>query len=122
MTEPKDIRMFPNKITPNDPVIFDAKVCNGCNTCVEICVMDLLMPNPEPGKPPVVLYPDECAYDGLCVKYCPLWQQGAIRLNTPLIQRLRWKRKATGEHFRIGMADPPAPDDRPPVGGWDPRA
>ena len=52
MTEPKDIRMFPNKITPNDPVIFDAKVCNGCNTCVEICVMDLLMPNPEPGKPP----------------------------------------------------------------------
>jgi Na+-translocating ferredoxin:NAD+ oxidoreductase RNF subunit RnfB len=93
----EDVRMFPNIITPNSPVIFDEKVCNGCNTCVQLCVMDILMPNPEKGKPPIILYPDECYYDGLCVKNCPLWQKGAIALNHPLNQRVRWKRKATGD-------------------------
>jgi NAD-dependent dihydropyrimidine dehydrogenase PreA subunit len=116
-----DIRMFPNKITPNEPVTFNENICNGCNTCVDLCVMDILMPNPEEGKPPVLLYPDECTYEGLCVIHCPLWMEGAIELNTPLIQRLRWKRKATGEYYRIGMADPPPPYEKPPVGGWYPK-
>jgi NAD-dependent dihydropyrimidine dehydrogenase PreA subunit len=118
----EDVRMFPNIVTPRNPVIFNEEVCKGCNVCVEICMMDILMPNPEKGKPPIVLYPDECYYDGLCVKNCPLWQKGAITLNHPLNQRVRWKRKATEEHFRIGMSNPPPPNNKPPVGGWDAKA
>jgi hypothetical protein len=34
----------------------------------------------------------------------------------PLNQRVGWKRKATGEYFRIGMKNPPPPNTRPPVG------
>jgi hypothetical protein len=45
------------------------------------------------------LYPDECWYGGCCVAHCP--QPGAIRLNHPLAQRVRWKRKESGEHFRV---------------------
>jgi hypothetical protein len=36
----------------------------------------------------------------------------------PLNQRIGWKRKSTGEFFRIGMKDPPPANTRPPVGGW----
>lgn len=117
-----DVRVYPNIVTPGNPVIFDEAVCTACNVCVEVCVMDILMANPEKGKPPVIVYPDECYYDGLCVYNCPLWHQGAIKLNHPLNQRVRWKRKSTGEHFRIGMPEPPAPNDRPPAGGWNARA
>jgi Na+-translocating ferredoxin:NAD+ oxidoreductase RNF subunit RnfB len=119
---PEDTRMFPNIVTPSNPVTFDEKVCIGCNQCVEVCVMGTLMPNPEKGKPPIVLYPDECSYDGLCVVNCPLWQKGAIQFHHPLHQNVRWKRKATGEHFRVGMPNPPAPNNQPPVGGWNARA
>jgi NAD-dependent dihydropyrimidine dehydrogenase PreA subunit len=113
-----DVRMMPNMVTPGSPVAFDEKVCTGCNNCVEHCVMDILMPNPTPHHPPVILYPDECWYDGACVESCPLWQKGAITLNHPMNQRTRWKRKATGEHFRLGMPEPPPPNNRPPVSGW----
>ena len=118
----EDVRVFPNKVTPNNPVIFNEEVCTGCNNCVETCVMDLFIPNPEKGKPPIIVYPDECYYDGLCVTNCPLWQKGAIKLNHTLNQRARWKRKATGEHFSIGMPNPPLPNNRPPVGGWNAKA
>lgn len=115
-----DVRMFPNMVTPNNPVIFDGEVCNGCNNCVEICPMDILMPNPQKGKPPIILYPDECWYGGGCVKACPLADKGAITFNHPINQRVRWKRKETGEHFRLGMSNPPEPNTRPPVSGWNP--
>jgi hypothetical protein len=39
-----------------------------------------------------------------------------------MMQRVRWKRKATGEHYRVGMKNPPPPNNRPPVGGWKPKA
>ncbi len=117
-----EIQAFPNIVTPQNPVIIDPAVCVGCNTCVELCVMDIMLPNPEKGKPPIILYPEECYYDGLCVINCPLWKKGAIKLNHSLNQRVRWKRKSTGEHFRLGMAQPPEPNDRPPVGGWHARA
>jgi NAD-dependent dihydropyrimidine dehydrogenase PreA subunit len=120
--EYSEARALPNMVTPANPIIFDEKACVGCNTCVEMCVMDILIPNPVKGRPPVVLYPEECYYDGLCVKNCPQWKKGAIKLNHPLNQRVRWKRKATGEHFRIGMPNPPPPNTEPPVGGWDARA
>lgn len=89
----------PNRITPGQPVVFDASKCIGCNICVRVCLEDVFIPNPEMGKPPIILYPDECWYCGPCVDDCPI--NGAIGINHPLQQRVRWKRKATGEHFRV---------------------
>ena len=114
----EDVRVYPNIVTPRNPVVFDEDVCTGCNICVDVCVMDLMMPNPEKGKPPIIVYPDECYYDGLCVLNCPLWQEGSIKLVHPLNQRVRWKRKESGEHFRLGMPNPPPANNKPPVGGW----
>ncbi len=98
MTE-KKVYAIPNWCTPNNPVIFDPDICNGCNICVDVCQVDLLIPNPEKGKPPIILYPEECWYGGCCVAMCP--KPGAITLSHPLPQRVRWKRKETGEHFRV---------------------
>jgi len=106
--------MGPNPMTPNLPVVIDSELCTGCNNCVEVCRTDVLVPNPEKGKPPIVLYPDECWFGGCCVEPCPV--SGAIRMEHPLNQRVGWKRKATGEYFRIGMKNPPPPNTRPPVG------
>jgi NADPH-dependent glutamate synthase beta subunit-like oxidoreductase len=64
--------------------------------------------------PPLVLYPDECWFCGTCVEECPV--KGAIRMEHPLNQRVGWKRKETGELFRMGMKNPPPPYTRPPVG------
>ena len=97
---PKDkVYALPNWCTPSIPVIFNPDICNGCNICVDVCQVDILIPNPEKGKPPIVLYPEECWYGGSCVDHCP--QKGAIKLHHPLTQRVRWKRKETGEHFRV---------------------
>ena len=95
----KKVYAIPNISTPNRPVIFDPDLCDGCQTCVEVCQMDVLIPNPEKGAPPMILFPDECWYCGSCVEDCH--NPGAIRLNHPLMQRVRWKRKETGEHFRV---------------------
>ncbi len=117
--------MEPNLVTPNKPLVFDENVCDGCNRCVRGCMMDVLYPNPEKGKTPIVLYPDECWYCGCCVMECPIWEKSPIKpltLKHPMMQRVRWKRKATGEHFRVGMKNPPPPNTRPPVGGWKPKA
>ena len=114
-----DVRYYPNLTTPGNPVIFDPEVCNGCNLCVEHCVMDIMMPNPEKGKPPIILYPDECFYEGSCVMECPRRDKEAIKLTWPLVFNMRWKRKETGEHFRLGMPNPPDPNPVPPVGGWN---
>ena len=40
-------------------VEIDPEVCNGCNTCVDIYIMDVLVANKEQGKPPMVVYPHE---------------------------------------------------------------
>ena len=95
----KKINAFPNRATPGQPVVFDTAICNGCNRCVNICPMDLFIPNPERGKPPIVLYPEECRYDGQCVEECP--EAGAIRQNHPLMMRVHWKRKKTGKIGRL---------------------
>ena len=89
----------PNAPSPGNPVLFDASICDGCNRCVTVCLEDILVPNPEKGRPPIVLHAEECWYCGPCVDDCPL--PGAIWLNHPLQQRVRWKRKETGEHFRV---------------------
>jgi NAD-dependent dihydropyrimidine dehydrogenase PreA subunit len=80
----------------SNPVIFDPDICDGCNRCLEVCQMDIMIPNPKKGKHPIVIYPGECWYGGCCVAICP--RQGAIKLNHPLMNRVRWKRKTTGEH------------------------
>ena len=105
--------MVPNPMTPCRAVIIDPKLCIGCNQCVEVCRTDVLVPNPEKGKPPILLYPDECWFGGCCVEPCPV--QGAIKMVHPLNQRIGWKRKETGEYFRIGMKNPPPPNTRPPI-------
>ena len=97
MTE-KKVYAVPNWCTPSSPVIFDPTNCNGCNLCVDVCQVDVLIPNPKKKGPPIVLYPEECWYEGDCVDECH--RQGSIRLNLPLTQRVRWKRKDTEEHFR----------------------
>ena len=74
-----------------DPLTFDPEICNGCNLCIEVCQVDVLSPNPEKGKPPVVLYPGECWYCGCCVDVCP--RSGAIELRVPLANRVHWKPK-----------------------------
>jgi len=55
---------LPNVITPSRPVIFNPEVCNGCNRCVEVCPIDVYIPNHERGKPPFILHADECWYCG----------------------------------------------------------
>jgi NAD-dependent dihydropyrimidine dehydrogenase PreA subunit len=95
------VYVVPNVITPNRPVIRNPEVCNGCNVCVEVCQVDVYIPNPVKGKPPITLHPDECWYCGCCVNECPRLSAGAIKFNFPLQQRVHFKRKATGEIFRL---------------------
>ena len=106
--------MVTNPLTPCQSIVINPDICIGCNQCVEICRCDVLMPNLEKGKVPILLYPDECWFCGCCVEHCP--KQGAIKMEHPLNQRVGWKRKETGELFRIGMKNPPPPNTRPPVG------
>lgn len=102
-----------NPLTPFRTVVFDEEVCVGCNACIEVCRTDVMLPNPEKGKPPIVVYPEECWYCGCCTAHCAI--PGAISLEHPLYQSVGWKRKETGEYFRTGMKNPPPPNTRPRV-------
>ncbi len=102
-----------NPATACKAILIDDELCTGCLECVEVCRTDVMVPNPEEGKPPIVLYPDECWFCGSCVAHCPC--PGAITMEHPLSHRVGWKRKETGEYFRIGMKDPPPPNTKPPV-------
>lgn len=82
-----------------NPLVFNPAICNGCNACVNVCQVDLMLPNPVKGDPPLAMYPGECYFCGSCVDACP--REGAIRLNPPLMHRPRWKRRKTGEDFRL---------------------
>ena len=70
------------------PIRFDAEKCVGCNRCANICQVDIFIPNPEKGRPPIVLYPGECYYCGSCVMVCP--RPGAIELEHPLMNQARF--------------------------------
>jgi ferredoxin len=104
-----------NSPMPCRSVTIDVELCTGCNSCVDVCRSDVMVYGAQERDPPVVLFPDECWFCGCCVDRCA---KGAIRMNHPLNQRVGWKRKETGEFFRVGMKNPPAPNNRPPVGGW----
>ncbi len=73
-----------------NPIAIDEHLCRGCNQCIDVCQVDLFLPNVEKGQPPIIMYPGECWYDGSCVEACPI--PGAITLNTLLINRVHWKR------------------------------
>ena len=66
----------------------------------DIYDMQLIIPNPEQGKPPILLYPDECWYDGNFVFACS--RSGAIKFNIPLMWRTAWKDKDTGKLSWVG--------------------
>lgn len=83
----------------SNPITFNPNICVGCNKCIEVCQVDILIPNPEEGKPPIVLYPGECWYGGCCVAECP--KPGAIKLNLLLMNQVHWKRKNIGEQSGI---------------------
>jgi NAD-dependent dihydropyrimidine dehydrogenase PreA subunit len=86
----KKIYVIPESRITN-PITFNQDKCIGCNICMDICQVDIFIPNPKKGKPPILLYPGECWYCGCCVAECP--KQGAIKLNIPLMNRVHWKRK-----------------------------
>jgi len=109
------VRLGPNAVTPGRPLLFDEETCTRCDLCIEACPIDVLAPNPVKGGLPLIVFPDECWYCGCCEMHCPQYAAGAIRMNFPLMQRGRWKRKDSGEHFRVGMKNPPPPNTRPPV-------
>jgi NAD-dependent dihydropyrimidine dehydrogenase PreA subunit len=109
----KIAHMVHNPMTPNQGPIIDPDLCIACYTCVDVCRTDVFVPNLEEGEPPFVLYPDECWFCGCCADDCP---EVAIKMEHPLNQRVGWKRKKTGEYFRIGMKNPPPPNTKPPVG------
>jgi len=90
---------LPNISTPSQPVLFDPEVCNGCNTCVETCPIDVFIPHPRVGSPPIILHPEECWYCGCCAVDCP--HPGAIHFNWPLELRGYWKNKTTGEVHQL---------------------
>ncbi len=71
------------------PLQFDAEICNGCNICVEVCQVDVLLPNPQKGAPPIIAFPGECWHEGSCVDSCP--KAGAIRFVPLLINRVHFK-------------------------------
>ena len=79
------------------PVSFAEDLCIGCNICVDVCQVDIMLPNPEEGSPPLIAFPGECWYDGSCVAACPV--PGAITLNSRAKNRVHFHRKKTGEDF-----------------------
>src|SRR3989304_9197158 len=85
------INALPNIVTPNAPVTVNAEICKGCNVCVNVCPVDVYIPNTKKGQPPIVLHPDECWYCGSCVNDCKF--PGAISFNWPIQQRGPWKDK-----------------------------
>lgn len=82
-------------ITPetgiSNPISINPESCIGCNRCVNVCQVDLFIPNPNKGNPPIVLYPGECWYCGCCVEECPI--PDTITLNPLLMNRVHWKPK-----------------------------
>ena len=110
-----DTFVYANPTGPTRCVSIDASRCVGCNACANICRMQSILPSHIPGQPPVVAYPDECWYCGCCVEVC---RTGALEMNLPINQRIFFKRKETGEVFRLGGADSPEKSYFKPPYGW----
>lgn len=70
------------------PIHYNEELCVGCNRCVDVCQCDILFPNEEKGKTPIVMYPGECYYCGACVMVC--LNKGAITLQHPLMNQAKF--------------------------------
>lgn len=82
-----------SELPATNPIIIYEDTCIGCNQCVDICQVDLLIPSPdETRKAPWVLYPGECWYCGSCVEVCPV--EGAIELHHSLMNQVHWIEKS----------------------------
>lgn len=71
---------------PMPPHINDAK-CVKCGVCADICAEDVYFGS-EPGKIPMVTYPEFCFHCNCCVEECP---EQAIQLRIPLPEMLLYK-------------------------------
>lgn len=98
-----DIYLLPNVSGPTEAVRIDESICIACNACAKICRSQTIMPSPEPGEPPVLVYPDECWFCGSCVEVCPT---GALEMRHPIAKRIMFRDKETGQISRIGQKDP----------------
>ncbi len=107
--------VYANPTGPTVAVSIDENLCIGCNACANICRMQTIIPNSEAGKPPILAYPDECWYCACCVEVC---RTGALRMNLPINQRIFFKRKESGEIFRIGDKNCPPKRYFVPPYGW----
>ncbi len=65
-------------------IYINKHICDGCGTCVEVCMSDVFAHNLVKGKPPIVKYPDECWFCGCCITDC---HKGAIKIVTPFQMR-----------------------------------
>jgi len=112
------IYSFPTMPDPCKVLEFDKEKCVGCNICVNSCPLDVMIPNYKKGAEPIVLFAEECWFCGSCVQECP---HKALTLVTPALQRIStiWKRKETGEEFRMGMLNPLPPNLNPHAGNRD---
>ncbi len=90
-TEPENNCFSVAEMPAANPIIIDINKCTGCNRCVNICQVDLFLPNQTKGAAPVIMYPGECWYCGCCVVECPV--EGAIKLRHPLMNRVFWTAK-----------------------------
>ena len=94
----KKVYAFPNSCTPSSPVTFIQDNCNGCNRCVNVCEVDVFIPSPEKGSPPIVMYPDECWYCGCCSMECPLWEKFVLEIDdSPLLSMIESGDLSAGE-------------------------
>lgn len=71
---------------------YNSEKCVGCNRCVDICQVDVLLPNEIKGGTPVAAFPSECWYCGSCVVACPV--EGAIGMEHPLMNKVHWIEKS----------------------------
>ncbi len=102
--------MVPNPLGPGQSISIDPEFCIACNQCADTCRNSVMVHNPEKDQPPVVMYPDECWFCGCCTINCPT---GAIKMIHPINQKIAFKRKATGEIFRVGQNNGPKANTKP---------
>ncbi|WP_019909017.1 4Fe-4S dicluster domain-containing protein [Paenibacillus sp. HW567] len=93
-----------NPATLNAPIVIDPELCIKCNRCTVVCRTNVLMPDLTRQVEPTVFYPEECWLCGSCVEHCPA--SGAIEMKHPLTMRIGWRRKDSGEFYRIGGKKP----------------
>ena len=77
------------------PPKIDKNKCVGCNTCAQICCMNVFGPV-TPGQIPVVRYPEECWHCRACVMDCPT-QAITLRYPLPMMMLARVSPRKSGQ-------------------------